>query len=73
MKPNKIVREFLDTIKSLNTAITDAGGTCISATEIEAMSAVDLLCLIAPNDIRFVCTHPVPMVTVPSVEIGGGR
>ena len=47
------IREFLETWQSLNTALNQAGGVSTTPGDIERMSAVDLIALIAPNSIRF--------------------
>lgn len=44
----------LEIYDSLRQAITEAGGIAPTTKELEAMSAIDLLNWIAPNNIRFI-------------------
>ena len=60
MKKKKVelVENALEIIDNLNQTINEAGGASISLNEFKEMSAIDLLLLIAPNNIRFVFIKP---------------
>ena len=54
------VKKMFTCIKSLQKAINKAGGGSAEniETEIETMSALDLIALIAPNNIEFIFRKP---------------
>lgn len=48
------VDNFIEIFLSLSKALQNAGGTVKSLEELKQMSAYDLICLLAPNKIRFI-------------------
>lgn len=49
----EVALKIVETIDSLNTAVYRAGDSPIRVRELKSMSALDLIALIAPNDIVF--------------------
>lgn len=47
-------KKIIDCVTSLHVAMDLAGGRILPTQELVKMSAIDLLCLIAPNNITFV-------------------
>lgn len=54
----EIVEEVLDCLSSMNEATKQAGGGPFTLQGLKDMSALDLLCRIAPNSVRFIYTAP---------------
>jgi len=50
------IQTFVGLLTNLNIVLSDAGGTSLSIENLCEMSAIDLLALIAPNNIHFCFT-----------------
>jgi hypothetical protein len=53
MTHNEIIQDFLECTRSLDKAITDAGGSKLDIDDLERMTALELISLICTNGIRF--------------------
>lgn len=53
MTPAEIINSWYEIFDSLNSSISDAGGTPFNVATLKSLTAYELLCILATNNIRF--------------------